>query len=276
MAYRLILDGYDVSPLTIIAIRTTTAAAAVMGFVLVRPELRSQLARVRSRRVAGPLLFAGAVSIAAFNIALIYTFELAGVAVGTVLLYFAPSIVALGSWIAFKHHISRLQRLSLLVSLCGVIGVSGIISGGERVQAAGVVLGILSAAGYASYSLIGQVLLARLDALVVVGLSQSLGALVAWIVTIAVEGLTFPGLQPVLWIVGVTGILTTLLPSVLYTWGLSKLGPPRASLLTTIEPVLAIALAFSVLHETLTVYQLAGGALVIGSVALAATERVRT
>jgi drug/metabolite transporter (DMT)-like permease len=101
------------------------------------------------------------------------------------------------------------------------------------------------------------------------------GALSAWLVKFAVDGPVLPSLIAIAWIVGVTGIITTLVPMVLYTWGLSTLGPARASLLTTIEPVLAVGLAFIVLDETLTVYQLAGGVLVIGGVILAASERIR-
>lgn len=109
----------------------------------------------------------------------------------------------------------------------------------------------------------------------VVALSQSIGALAAWAVKLAVDGPSIPEVTAILWMIGVTGILTTLVPMVLYTWGLSRLGPPRASLLTTMEPVLAVGLAFTVLNETLTAYQLGGGVLVIGSVMLGASERVR-
>lgn len=275
VAYRLILDGYDVSPVTLITFRTTTAAVAVMAYVLLRPNLRRQVGRVRSLNNAALLLIGGTVSITGFNIALIYAFEVAGVAVGTVLLYLAPSIVALGSWLAFKYRISTSQRVALVLSLCGVVGVSGVITGGETFQIGGPVLGILAATGYASYSLVGQVLLTRWHPIVVVGLSQSVGAIAAWIVKVAVDGPMLPNPAAIAWIVGITGIMTTLVPMVLYTWGLSKLGAPRASLLTTIEPVLAVGLAFVVLDESLTVYQLAGGSLVIGAVVLAASEGVR-
>ncbi|CAN5683224.1 EamA family transporter [soil metagenome] len=275
VAYRLILDEFDVSPLTLISFRTSTAALAMMIYVMLRPTLRGQIRGVRSRGQVIPLLGAGMLSITGFNIALIYTFEVAGVAVGTVLLYFAPSIVALGSWLAFKHRITRVQCIALGLSLCGVVGVSGVITGGETFQVAGIALGILAATGYASYSLVGQFLLTRYHPLVVVAMTQSVGALTAWTVKLVVDGTSIPGFTAIAWMVGVTGILTTLVPMVLYTWGLSKLGPPRASLLTTIEPVLAVGLAFIVLNETLTVYQLGGGTLVIGSVVLAASERVR-
>lgn len=276
VAYRLILDEYDVSPLTLISLRTSTAAVAVTIYVLLRTDLRRQVRRVDSWRKALPLLFAGMVSITGFNIALIYTFEVAGVAVGTVLLYFAPSIIAFGAWIGFKHRISPIQRVALALSLCGVVGVSGIISGGENFRIMGIALGILSAIGYGSYSLVGHVLLDRFHPLVIVGVTQSIGAVTAWAVTLIVEGAVLPELTAIVWIVGGTGILTTLVPMVLYTWALSKLGPPRASLLTTIEPVLAVGLAFVILGETLTAFQLAGSVLVVGSVILAASERVRT
>lgn len=275
VAYRLILDEYVISPLMVVAVRASTAAVAVMIFVAMRADLRRQLSQVRPRASLIPLLVAGTVSITGFNIALIYAFEVAGVAVGTVLLYFAPSLVAIGAWLGFKHRISRIQRAALVVSLCGIAGVSGMISATGSVPGSGVLLGILAASGYASYSLVGQVLLMKHHPLVIVGVSQAIGAVVAWAVTLTVHGPVLPELTAILWTVGITGLLTTLVPMVLYTWALSRLGPPRASLLTTIEPVIAVGLAFAVLGETLSMIQMAGGALVVGSVVIAATERVR-
>lgn len=275
IAYRLILDGFDVSPISVVSIRASTSAIVLSAFVLVRGSLRAQLAVAISPAVRWTLLAAGLLSGTGFYVALIYTFEVAGVAVGTVLLYCAPSIVAFGSWLMLKNRVSRTQKVALCMSLAGVIGVSGLLAGGESFRPLGVALGLTSAVCYASYSLLGQQLLTRLNPLVVVALTGAVGSIGMWTIKLIIEGPALPSLEALAWIVAVTGIGTTLVPLVLYTWALSKLGAARASLLTTIEPVVALLLAFAILSETLTVVQLAGSALVLASVIIAGLERVK-
>jgi drug/metabolite transporter, DME family len=274
IAYRLILDEFQVSPVSIVAIRASTSAVVLLTFILLRHELRDQVRLITAPDVRWLLVAAGLLSGTGFYIALIYTFEVAGVAVGTVLLYFAPSIVAFGAWAMFNDRITRIQKLALCLSLLGVTGVSGVLIGGEAVRPIGVALGLTSAVCYASYSLLGQQLLRRLNPLLVVAATGLIGSIGMWIVKLAIDGTDLPSLEAMLWIVGVTGIGTTLLPLVLYTWGLSKLGAARASLLTTIEPAAAVFLAFVILDETLTALQLAGGGLVLASIVIAGLDRV--
>lgn len=274
IAYLLILDGIDVSPLTVVSIRSAAAAAFVSVAILSRRELRTQVRSVQLSRVVLPLLGSGLLSGTGFYILLIYTFDVAGVAVGTVLLYLAPSLVAFGAWRIFGDRLSKVQRISLVTSLVGVVGVSGIISGGERVGLLGAVLGLASAIAYASHSLFGQVLLTRLQPLVVVGLTSIICAAGIWTIKLIVEGATMPSLEATALIIAVIGVGTTLIPLVLYTWGLSRLGAARASLLTMVEPAIAVLLAYVILGETLTLWQWAGGSLVVVSVFIAGLERV--
>jgi drug/metabolite transporter (DMT)-like permease len=57
--------------------------------------------------------------------------------------------------------------------------------------------------------------------------------------------------------------------------GLKRVGPATASIVSTLEPVVTIVLAWAVLGETLTALQLAGGAVVLGVAArLARAEPV--
>lgn len=275
VAYRLILDEFQVSPISIVAIRASTSAVVLLTIIFLRHELRAQIKPSMAPEVRWLLLASGLLSGTGFYIALIYTFEVAGVAVGTVLLYFAPSIVAFGAWAVFKDRITRVQKLALCLSLIGVIGVSGVLTGGDSFRPVGVALGLTSAVCYASYSLLGQQLLRRLNPLLVVAFTGLIGSIGMWTIKLVIEGTGLPSLEALLWIVGVTGIGTTLLPLVLYTWGLSNLGAARASLLTTIEPASAVLLAFVILGETLTALQLAGGGLVLASVIIAGSERVR-
>ena len=55
--------------------------------------------------------------------------------------------------------------------------------------------------------------------------------------------------------------------------GLKRVGPATASIVSTLEPVVTVALAWLVLGETLTLLQLAGGAIVLACAAFLARAR---
>ena len=272
VAYELLLNEYTVDPVALVALRATSATAALLGFLILKRRTR-QLRSLFTKRLVFATLCIGLVSTTGFFIALIYAFELAGVAVGTVLLYLAPSLVALGAWLFFSERLTRRQGIALGCALVGVVGVSGLLNDAGSVQLGGLALGLASAAGYASYSLFGHHLLQHAPGVVVLTASLGLGALGLWTVQLAVFGPDLPEPWAIFWIVTVTGFGTTLAPMLLYTYGLSLVGPARAILVATLEPVLAIVWAFLILGETLSAPQLAGGALVIASIVVANAAR---
>jgi drug/metabolite transporter (DMT)-like permease len=60
------------------------------------------------------------------------------------------------------------------------------------------------------------------------------------------------------------------------TWffaGLKRVGPTRASTLSTVEPAVTVALAALMLDERIALVQLAGGALILAAVVLLARAR---
>jgi drug/metabolite transporter (DMT)-like permease len=63
------------------------------------------------------------------------------------------------------------------------------------------------------------------------------------------------------------GLVCTVLAILAFFAGLKRVGPATASILSTLEPVVTVLLAWIVLDETLSVMQLAGGAMVLGAAA---------
>lgn len=259
-SYRLILDRYDVPLVTVVAIRATVAGGALLAYVTLTPRHARELRAFRAPAGLAAVLFAGVVSTAAFYVALIYAFQQAGVAVATVLLYLAPALVAVGARVCFGDRIGRGQWLALALALVGVTGVSGVLDGVGTVRALGVALGLASALCYASYSLVGRALVRRASPVVVVALVLSVGAVALWGAKLAVDGPALPNWRALALIAAVNGVGTTLLPMLLYTWGLTRLTAGRASLLATAEPLVAVGLAYGVLGEALRPTQLAGAA----------------
>jgi drug/metabolite transporter (DMT)-like permease len=57
----------------------------------------------------------------------------------------------------------------------------------------------------------------------------------------------------------------------LFFAGLARVGPTRASILATVEPLVTVALAFAIFGETIGLAGLVGAGLVVAAVLLAQT-----
>ncbi len=88
-------------------------------------------------------------------------------------------------------------------------------------------------------------------------------------VLLGVLGGTLPTLTeplasaPALAMAVVAGIFGAGIPTIAFINGVRRLGPPRAAILSTLEPVVGVTLAALLLAEVPSTLQVAGGALVI-------------
>jgi len=265
-AYALILAGVAIAPVTVVFIRAASAFGALLLFVVVA---RRDALRVRPRDLPFLAVF-GLVTISLFYTVLIYAFQLAGVALATVLLYLAPAFVTLTSALFLGESLTRRKGLALALCLAGAaLVVQPWRGAGLRANGAGIALGLLSAVTYGCYSPLGKRALSRHAPLSVLLYALGFG-LLGLLPLQLVAGSALPGGRALAAIVLVTGSLITLLPLGLYTGALNELPAGAASIVATFEPVVAIVLAAVVLSQVMTPPQLAGAALIIGGVVVLA------
>ena len=73
--------------------------------------------------------------------------------------------------------------------------------------------------------------------------------------------------------VGAAAIVSTVIAVSTFFAGLARLGAARASVVSTLEPVVTVVLAMALLGERMAPIQVLGGALVLAGALLIATER---
>ncbi|MDQ4038383.1 MAG: DMT family transporter [Actinomycetota bacterium] len=95
-----------------------------------------------------------------------------------------------------------------------------------------------------------------------------LGTLLLIALKLIVAPWTWPAPREALTIGLYTGVMTTLVPITLFTFGLSRLPSSDATILLTFEPVVAFVLAAVVLGESLDAGQWLGATAVLGGVVL--------
>lgn len=211
----------------------------------------------------------GIVSFTFFSWCYMKAINLISVGVAAVLLYTAPTIVMLLSIILFKERMTRRKVFVLLMTLCGCGLITGLFQGQMMLSPLGLLVGLGSGFGYALYSIFGTFALRRGYQSLTISFYTFLMAsiFIAFCVNPVhvVQEITTTGQWP---LCIVFAVITTVVPYLCYTKGLSRVSASKASVTATIEPVVAAILGILVFKESVTIYKIGGILLVVGAVTL--------
>jgi drug/metabolite transporter (DMT)-like permease len=186
-------------------------------------------------------------------------------------LYVYPSLVTLGAVALGRDRLDRVRVASLVLAFVGLALVV-FVGDPARAEALGVALALGAAVAYTGYILASDTILSEdVDPLALSGFVCA-GAAASFALAAVLSGKADFSFDAIgwLWLAAIT-VVSTVLAIALFFGGLARVGPSRASIISTVEPLVTVALAALVFGEGLTATQLAGGALVLGSVVLLQT-----
>ncbi len=227
-----------------------------------------QALRIASADVIGLAGF-GLWSVTFFYIAVSYGVGGTSASVGVTLLYLAPSLVTAGGALWLGEPLTGVKIAALAMSLVGIALVVRLYDPGNL---AGTPLGItwilLAAVAYAGYSLLGKRLLGRYPPETIIAWYLLFGAIGLAMVKLWMSPGAWPPPDRLAMMAVVLGLMTTLLPTSLYLFAMTRLQSSEASIISAVEPVIAVSIAAAMLGERLDPVQMAGAALVLASVVL--------
>ncbi len=202
------------------------------------------------------------------------TILLTSLSVAAILLYTAPVIVTVLSFFLFKEAMTRRKLLALLLAFGGCVFVTAAPEGGHTMSTLGILTGLGSGFGYALYSIFSRFALERgyhpLTVTFYTFVFTFAGALP---ITDWAPILGFAAKQPGNLAYSIAyGIVTTALPYIFYTLGLRYVETSRASIMATVEPVVATLIGVLVLRERMTVMNAAGVLLVLVALVVLARD----
>jgi drug/metabolite transporter (DMT)-like permease len=196
----------------------------------------------------------------------------------------APVWIALWVRLVRREEVRRRLWAALALSLGGLVLVAQVWQGGGSLDLVGVTAALTAALCLATYYLLGERGAAERDPVALTCWSFVAAALfwavvapwtpfdpavLAASVPVSLGALTLPLWVLVLWIV----VLGAIAPFWLSVTALRHLPPTTAGLVATVEPVFASVVAWLWLEQVLTGWQVAGGLVVLGGIALAQTAR---
>jgi drug/metabolite transporter (DMT)-like permease len=247
---------HDLTPATLVFLRTSLGAALLLPLVVARGDLRALLARWR------PVVLFTVVELAVPWVLLAdaerrVTSSLAGLVVASVPLLGALLARASGG----RERIGGRRLAGLVVGLAGVAALLGLDVGSGDARA--VVEMALVVLGYALGPLVVSRRLSDLPALDVVAASLVLCAAVYAPVGLAQLPRELPSL-PVLGAVAGLGVLCTAVAFLLFFGLIAEVGPVRATVITYVNPAVAVAAGVALLGEPFTLGTGVGFVLILG------------
>ena len=245
-----------------LALYRAVLAALLIGGYLLLTRQKLDLAGIRRELL---LLLLSGVAMGFNWILLFQAYRYTTVSVATLSYYFAPVIVTVLSPVLFHEKLSRRQIVCFVMSTVGlvlVIGVTDLARGDSHFT--GILFGLGAAVLYATVILLNKSI--RNISGIHRTFLQFLAAILVLIPYVACTGgFHLAGMSALGWgCLLVVGLFHTGVTYCMYFSALKELSGQEASILSYIDPLVAVVISVLVLHEPITASQLAGGILILG------------
>lgn len=259
------LMAAGLSPLSIVLVRNFGGCVLLALFFALRDRSVFRVERRHFKYFFGT----GVVSVVCFTVCYFSCQRLCSLAVASILLYTAPSFVVVLSALLWKEPVTGKKLLALFLTLAGCACVCGVFSGGLSVTVPGILLGLGAGFFYALYSIFGRYALAHYPPLTVTVWTFLFAGPASLILLRPAElGAAF-GAGSGVWLTALELVVfSTAAPYILYTWGLARTEPGRASILASLEPVVASLAGVLVFGEPMGPLTVLGILCVLAGVAI--------
>jgi drug/metabolite transporter (DMT)-like permease len=242
------------TPVSLVFLRTTVAAALLVPVAVARGELRPVLKRWR------PLVAYTAAELAIPWLFLAHAEQRLSSSLTGLLLAAVPLVGALLGWLTKTDRLDWRRGLGLFVGLAGVAALIGIdLRGGDVLALLQV---MVVAVGYAVGPFILGRSLSDLPGLGVVAASLLLTAVVYAVPAAFQLPRQWPPAEAI-WSVLVLAVVCTAVAFLLFFKLIDEVGPVRATVITYLNPAVAVALGVVFLNEPFTTGIVLGFALVL-------------
>ncbi len=250
---------------TLLFLRFTLSACFMAGLLVLRHETLP-----RGKALA-QLVGMGALGYVGQSFSYLTAIKYASAGLVALLLYLYPSFVAVLSVLFLKKRLDAVKLISLCLATLGAI-LTADPQGG---QWTGILLAISAAIIYSIYIIVGAGVMEKVSAVQSSTVIFASAGGVYGLMTL-VNGPQWPT-SPSGWgAVGGTILVATIIPVSTFLAGLKRIGPTEASMLSTLEPVVTVALAAWLYGELLRPLSLFGGALILAAVLLLTYDTMRT
>ncbi len=256
------LSAAGLDSLQICLIRFAIASVLIFLWILCRDR---RALRIRLRDL-WCFLGTGIVSLAFFSWCYFTTIRVSEVSIAVVLLYTAPIFVILLSALLFRERITPLKLIALALTFLGTVLVAGLLGGNYTMTPMVFLIGLGAGLGYGLYSIFGRFAIERGYGSLTINLYTYIFAGLGVLVVCHPEELVAKTDGAVLlWGAGIA-VVCTVIPYLLYTYGLGRMESGKAAILTTIEPLVGAVIGIFFYQEGHDAIKLLGMACIFAAI----------
>lgn len=256
---RLMAGG--LSPYSIVVVRNCGGLVLLTAVMALRDRSVFRVERQHLKYFFGT----GVVSVVLFTVCYFSCQEICSLAVASILLYTAPAIVVVLSALLWREPVTKKKLLALGLTLVGCALVCGVFSGALTVTGGGIALGLGAGFFYALYSIFGRYALAHYGPMTVTVWTFVFAGVASLVLVRPAELAALAQPSMALTAVGLV-VCSTVLPYILYTRGLARVEAGKASILASLEPVVASVAGVVLFGEPMSPLTAAGIVCVLAGV----------
>lgn len=244
-----------------IALYRAVLAAVLTGIYIAAAKKNAEFKRIRREL---PLILVSGAAMGINWILLFEAYRYTSVSVATLSYYFAPVIVIIACPFLFRERLTVKQVFCFVMATAGVVLITGVGGLGSGSEIKGIALGLSAAVFYASVILLNK-RIRTVDGINRTFIQFITAAAVLLPYTAAAEGfhlmsLDFAGTLNLL----AVGFIHTGVTYCLYFSSVTGLTGQQAAVLSYIDPLVAVVMSVTVLGESITPLQAAGGLMILG------------
>lgn len=267
-----VLNQDGIQAIDIVAIRAITTAVCLFLIVFIWDR---RLFKIHFRDI-WCFLGTGVLSIIFFNFCYFHTIEITSMSVAAVLLYSSPAFVMILSYCLFQEKITIFKWISLVLVILGCAFVTGIVGDATVLHMRGILIGLGAGLGYALYSIFSRYAIEKgyhsFTILFYTFLFAALG--VVPLADLRLIGSVVFAAPSKVGFALVFGLVSTVLPYLVYTMGLIYVENGKAAIIAAIEPVIATLLGVVLYQERLSIWNVLGILLVFVSIVLTNVTKI--
>lgn len=254
------------TPMEVVALRVWSSAIILLCYLGLTSRKSLKLHTISDLKY---FIGTGIFSVIFFNYCMFTAIELSTIPVATALLYTAPAFVTIFSFFLFKEALTKAKVAALFITLIGAFFVVGLIPLNLQIfQLQSILFGIGSGIGYALYSIFSKFALKKYSSLSITTYTFVVAS-VTLLPFFPYQEKSQLLLDPdvLLYAFGL-GLLPTAFAYIIYTHGLNQIEASKASILATVEPVVATLIGIFVFREAFSLIQMIGMVFIISAVIL--------
>lgn len=244
-----------------LALYRAVLAAILIAVYLMVTKQKLNLKAIKKELLL--LLFSG-VAMGINWILLFEAYKYTTISLATLSYYFAPVIVTAVCPILFHEKLTVKQIICFVMSTLGLVMITGIGDISGKNDYIGILFGLGAAVFYAIVILLNK-FIKNVEGIHRTFLQFLSAIVVLFPYVIMTSGMTLRSLNGIGWInLLIVGFVHTGITYCMYFSSLKELPGQKAAILSYIDPLVAVLISVIILGETMTVWQVIGGFLILG------------